>query len=72
MEMKERRDSDGRQKAEAYSTEKAGRQSGEKKTEYEGAGAGERNARLSKVAASGGEGRVEEALSEAVRDGCAD
>ena len=38
-----RRDSDGRKKAEAYRTEEAGRQSGEEKTEYEGAGAGERN-----------------------------
>ena len=34
------RDSDGWEKTEAYSIEEAGRQSGEKKTEYEGAGAG--------------------------------
>ena len=45
---------------------------GKKKTEYEGAGACKGNARLSEVAASGGEGRVEDALSETVRDGGAD
>ena len=38
-----RRDSDGRKKAEAYGAEEAGRQSGEKKNEYKGAGAGQRN-----------------------------
>jgi hypothetical protein len=38
--LKERRDSDGRKKAKAYGIEEAGRQSREKKIEYEGAGAG--------------------------------
>ena len=37
--LKGRRDSDGRKKAEAYGAEEAGRQSGEKKIEYKGAGA---------------------------------
>ena len=39
------RDSDGREKAEAYGAEEAGRQSGKKKTEYEGTGACKRDAR---------------------------
>jgi len=34
-----RRDSDGREKAEAYGVKEARKQSGKKKTEYEGAGA---------------------------------
>ena len=38
--LRERRDSDGRKKAKAYGIVEAGRQSGKKKTEYEGAGAG--------------------------------
>lgn len=50
--FEERRDSDGWEKTEAYCIEEAGRQSGEKKTEYKRAGAGKRNARLSEVAAS--------------------
>jgi hypothetical protein len=37
---RERRDSDGWEKTETYSIEEAGRLSGEKKTEYERAGAG--------------------------------
>ena len=53
--LRGRRDSDSREKAEAYGAEEAGRQSGKKKTEYEGAGACKGNARLSEVAASGGE-----------------
>ena len=64
--LRERRDSDGREKAEAYGAEEAGRESGKEKTEYERADAGKGNARLSEVAASGGEGRVESALPEAV------
>jgi len=42
---RERRDSDGWEKTEAYSIKEAGRQSGEKKTEYEGAGASIRTSR---------------------------
>ena len=41
-----RRDSDGREKAEAYGGKEARRQSGKKKTEYEGAGACKGNARI--------------------------
>ena len=50
--FEERKESDGREKAEAYGAEEAGRQSGKKKTEYEGAGACKGDARLSEVAAS--------------------
>ncbi len=47
-----RRDSDGREKAEAYGVKEARKQSRKKKTEYEGAGAYKGNARMSKVVAS--------------------
>ena len=50
--LQEGRDSDGREKAEAYGAEEAGRQSGKKKTECERAGACKGDARLSEVAAS--------------------
>ncbi len=52
-------------KPKAYSVKEAGRQSGKEKTEYEGTGAGERNARLSEVAASGSNEGMGKALCKA-------
>ena len=60
------RDGDEGKKADTDGDKGPRGQPGEEKTEYERADAGKGNARLSEVAASGGEGRVESALPEAV------